>query len=279
MALKLVTVISEVCVRCGGATGPEVIPGDTVQLYLDQATIPAFPEWIEGTIISVTPQTESSTGPKEYIVQYEADDLDGSAAAVRDCDVLSVICEGCCVIINDYLTLMAGVNFPHVQLSYEWFEDGTFALHADAFSNQIAGVPGSQVSIDTYTFYNPASAVIPEVDSETDRVVTPADVGDADWAGGFYTVQVTDSEGLSNTARVWVAPRPRFRRETLTLLNGQTTVSTGMAVGEEIVSITATRSDGGFYQFAPTLADPSVIEASAAPSDGNLDLIVLFHIP
>lgn len=279
MSLKTVTVISDTCVRCGGSAGAEVIPGDTVKLFLDQDAIPGFPEWVEGTIVSVAPQTVASTGPKHYLIQYESEDLGGAAAVVRDCDVLSVLCEGCCKIINDYLDLVDGVTIPFVSLEYEWNEDGTFTLQARAWSTRIAGQPGEQVAIATYVFTNPSAAVIVEAGDPDSRIVTPADTGETDWPGGLYTVVVTDSEGLANTTTVWVAPRPRFRRETVTLLNGQTQVAVTLAAGEEIISIMAARSDGGFYQFAPTVGDPGTIEASAAPSDGDLELKVLIHIP
>jgi hypothetical protein len=249
-------------------------------MWMDQDAVPAFPEWVEGTIVVVDPQTEASTGPRHYTVQYEADDLEGSAAEIRDCDVLSMTCIGCCAIINAYLDLMAGINLPHVSLTYEWNEDGTFTLKAHAYSTQIAGNPGVQVTVPTYLFKTPADVVIPAGVGETNsRVVTPADTGEADWPGGEYSVQVTDSEGLVNTASVWVAPKPRFRRLTVTLLQNQSTVAVPLAANEEIISVMAARSDGGFYQFAPTVGDPAIIEASAAPIDGDLDLKVLIHVP
>lgn len=279
MALKTLTVISETCVRCGGSAGPEVIPGDTVKLYLDQDANPGFPEWIEGILISKAPQTVASTGPILYTFQYEADDLEESASLIRDCDVISVLCVGCCEIINAYLELIDGVNIPTVLLSYQWNTDGTFTIFANAWSTRITGNPGVPVTIASYVFTNPSAVVIAEGDDEASRDVTPADTGYTDWPGGLYTVTVTDSEGLSNSATIWVAPKPRFRRTTVTLLQDETQVAVDMVAGEEIISIMAARSYGGFFQFAPTLADPFTIEASTAPIDDNLELKVLIHVP
>jgi hypothetical protein len=279
MATKTVTVISSICIRCGGAAGPEVIPGDTVKLFLDQDTIPAFPEWVEGTIVAIAPQTESSTGPKHYLIQYEVADLQESAAQLRDCDIISVLCEGCCKIINDYLTLVDGVNRPNVSLSYTWNEDGTITLQATAYSTRIVSQPGEQATIASYAFTNPDADVIPADGDPDSRIIEPADTGDADWPGGYYSVVVTDSEGLANSAFIWVAPKPRFRRVTVTLAEGETTVEVELEDGEEIISIMAGHSTLGFFQFAPTEADASVIEASAAPEGGDLPLKVLIHIP
>lgn len=279
MAQKLVEVISDTCIRCGGASGPEVIPGDTVKLYLDQDANADFPEWVEGIVITVAPQTEASTSPRYYTIQYESEDLDESANLLRDCDILSVICEGCCAIINDYLDLLAGINLPHVSLSYEWDAEGAIILSAEAYSTQISGQPGEPVTIESYVFTDPSDVVIPEnllaVDS---RLITSADTGEADWPGGLYSVLVTDSEGLVNSASVWVAPKPRFRRVTVTLLATETEVVVPMVAEEEIISIMAASSVEGFFLFAPMDGDPTTIQASAAPVN-NLDLKVLIHVP
>lgn len=282
MALKLVEVISDTCVRCGGAAGPEVIPGDTVKLYLDQDANPDFPEWVEGTVISVAPQTEASTSPQEYTIQYEADDLDGSAALIRDCDVLSVICAGCCGIINDYLDLLAGVNLPEVQLYYDWVQDAgvwNLELVARAVSRQIAGNPGVPVTIDSYVFTDENAVVIPWADPDDlfVRFTTPADTGETDWPGMVYTVTVTDSEGLVGVASVYVPPRPRFRRETVTVVALDTSVVVALAAGEEIISVMQLSSADGFFLFALN-ADPAQIDISTAPPN-DLDLSVLIHTP
>lgn len=202
MAVKTVTVTSETCVRCGGATGAEVIPGDTVRLWLDQEANSDFPEWVEAVIVTVEPQTASSTAPKEYKVEYETDDLDGAADLLRDCDILSVTCEGCCALINEYLDLLAGVNIPQVSLSYSWNTNGTLNLQAHAVSSQIAGNPGEQVTIESYVFTDPADSVIAESGDPDSRLYSPAST----WVGGKFSLLVTDSEGLTNSAEVWVDP-------------------------------------------------------------------------
>lgn len=240
MAVKTVTVITDVCVRCGGSTGPEVIPGDTVKLWLDQEAIPAFPEWVEGTIITVEPQTTSSTAPKYYKVQYESGDLDDAAAELRGCDVVSVTCVGCCVIINDYLDLMAGVNIPHVSLSYSWNNDGTVTLQAHAYSTQIAGNPGEQVTIASYVFKDLADSTIAEGGDPDSRVYTPA----ANWEGGKFSVLVTDSEGLTNTTEVWVYPRRTVRYYDGTIGTGATSMTFTLASGEVVFGAPAVMTAG-----------------------------------
>ena len=209
MSLQTVIVITDTCVRCGGASGAEVIPGDTVLMWLDQTSVPDFPESVPGVIVIVDPQTPASTGPKHYTIQYDDVDLDGAAALLRDCDVLSVTCESCCKLINDYLDLMAGVNLPQVDLTYSWSDsDSSFTLQAHAWSSQMAGSPSALATIATYVFTDQDAVIIAEDGDPDSRVIGVSGVSYYGWEGGLYTVTVTDSEGLSNSASVWVDPRP-----------------------------------------------------------------------
>lgn len=273
MSLKTVIHVTETCVRCGGASGAEIIPGDTVKLWLDQEAVPDFPEWVEAVLVYKAPQTESSTGPINYTFEYESEDLDGAATLLRDCDILSATCAGCCAIINDYLDLLAGVNLPFVELDYSW-SGNTLTLQAHAWSTQIARNTNDPATIVTYVFTDPDDAVIAAGGDPDSRTFTaPADTGSTDWPGGLYTVQVTDSEGLVNTATVWVAPRPRFYYADATFTAGQASRTIVMGAGDLIVSAMALRVTEGFFIFA---AVGAVLHISTAPI-ADLDVRVLIH--
>lgn len=274
MAQKTVTVIRSSCVRCGGSTGPEVISGDTVKLWLDQDANGNFPPWVEAQVIIVHPQSDVNNGPWEYTVEYESDDLDGSASMLRDCDIKEVTCIGCCAIINEYLDLMAGINVPNINFFYQWNEDNTLTLTARAWSTQIAGNPGEQVTITEFIFTDPSSIILPKQvgDENHTRTITPAG---QDWPGGLFNVQVTDSEGLINEASVWVAARRHYRTITVVLGVGLTTVDSGIDPDkEEIVSVMAVASESNMYQFSTVAATPNIIAASG-PAVANTTLKVL----
>ncbi len=262
------------CVRCGGSSGPEVIPGDVVKLWLDQSANTNFPEWVEANVQII--HQRSSDTVFGYTVQYDEEHLEGAAVFLRDCDVLSTTCEGCCVIINDYLAKLAAINKPEVSLSYTW--DGTdLILKAQAYSRQI-GQTGEQVTISTYSFKDPSNVTIAATGDVDERTYEPADTVSADWPGGVFSVTVTDSRGLTNTSEIFVAPRPRLRWEVATAVTGASTASVMLTAGEEIYSAMLERSDEGVMVLGLDPLDESVIQLSAVVV-ANLNVRVLIHTP
>lgn len=260
------------CVRCGGSSGPEVIPGDVVKLWLDRVSNPNFPEWVEANVQIVHPQDSDTVFG--YTVQYDVDHLEGAATQLRNCDVLSTTCEGCCAIINAYLKALADINIPEVYLSYSW--TGTaLTLTAHAYSRQI-GQTGEQVTIASYVFKDPDAVTI--AGTGTTRDTTPADTSTLDWPGGIYTVTVTDSRGLINEAQIFVPPRPRYRWKVVTVPAGQNSYTVTLATGEKIFSVLPARSDEGIIVFGLDPANEKKIQLSAAVV-ADLDLRLIIHTP
>jgi hypothetical protein len=111
MATQVFTVLTDDCVRCGGNSGPEVVSGDSVKMFLDQEANPEFPEFVPGIVVSVP---ESGVRPRAYEVQYETADLNGAAALLRSCDVTSVLCVSCCEELAAAMEAAAAAAAPRV---------------------------------------------------------------------------------------------------------------------------------------------------------------------
>ena len=251
-----------------------MIPGDVVKLWLDRDANTAFPEWIEANVQIVHQRsTDAAFG---YTVQYDEEHLEGSTNSLRNCDVLSTTCEGCCVIINEYLAKLADINKPEVALSYTW--DGTdLILKAQAYSRQI-GQTGEQVTISTYVFKDPSNVTIAATGDVDERTYEPADTATVDWAGGVFSVTVTDSRGLTNTSEIFVAPRPRYRWKVVTVALGASTVAVSLATGEEIFSVLPERADEGVTVLGLDPSNDSIIQLSAV-TVAALNLRILIHTP
>jgi hypothetical protein len=69
-------------------TGPEAHVGDQVKLYLDQDSVPAFPEYIVGIIQHPITRVLCGTATS-YEIDYDSADLDGAADALVPDNVVS----------------------------------------------------------------------------------------------------------------------------------------------------------------------------------------------
>lgn len=103
MAVKLVKYLAAECARCGGASGPEVKPGDSAQAFLDQVANPAFPVYVNVYVTAVEPRYQESEDGRAYTLQYESDHLNGAAAVLKTCDIVSLFCKSCCEILSEQI--------------------------------------------------------------------------------------------------------------------------------------------------------------------------------
>lgn len=141
--MKETVVITSGCVRCGGASGAEVIQGDTVKLWLDQTAISGFPQWVAAVVVIILPGDVTV----DYTYEYETDDLEDAALKLRSCDILSVTCAGCCAILQDQIdaigrTRILDTTFTLSSLTVA-LEDGEFVVSA------IQTTGGSGVSLES----------------------------------------------------------------------------------------------------------------------------------
>lgn len=272
MSLETVTYSPGTCIRCGGNDGYEAADGDVVKVYLNQDRIPAFPEWIEGIIVGVTQASATDTS-RTYTVQYETDDLEGSALLLSSCDILSLICTSCCEILQEQFDAWANADEPFVQLSYYWDEDsGKVWLYANAYSR----VPG--VTIDTYGWIDPDEVAIDETD------VPGLEVPDSElstFLGGWYGVNVTDSAGHSTVVHVYVDPtKLKFRTENTTITTGNSTKAVALNEGETIASVVQTTAASGILLESITYAgDPptATLTFTGTPAVASVGLQLLIQ--
>ena len=100
-------------------TGPEAQVGDQVKLFLDQASNPAFPEFIFGIIQHPITRIncDSSTS---YVIEYDEADLEGAASLIRPGDVIdaSIASEfdqyNIQTFVNDAAALSGGLSIGDI---------------------------------------------------------------------------------------------------------------------------------------------------------------------
>lgn len=86
-------------------TGFEASVGDTVRLYLDQLSVPTFPEYVNGTILE--PITKSPCrGTTFYNIQYDESEVSGET--LRVCDVIETVVNDCYTRMDERVTVIEG---------------------------------------------------------------------------------------------------------------------------------------------------------------------------
>jgi hypothetical protein len=109
---------------------------------------------------------------------------------------------------------------------------------------------------------------------DPERIVAP----DSAWEGGVYLVSVTDSEGLENTASIYVPPnRLAFRTLASTITTGNNTKVEALNSGETIASVIQTTAGSGISLESITYSGLNAtmnFDLSPAVSPVNLQLLI-----
>jgi hypothetical protein len=196
---KTVTYVSTSCVRCGGESGYELTGGESVKIYLNQTRNPNFPVFIEG-IVTFRSQASATDTSRLYGIQYESDDLEEAAAELSTCDILNLVCVSCCDLLQEHIDAILAADEPIVTLAYRWADElAGIELVATASS----GVP--DVVISSYVWKDADGNVLAPSGPATQNFTLIPGSDEEGYAGGFYTVLVTDSAGHTNTASVYVS--------------------------------------------------------------------------
>ena len=244
MSLKTVSYNPGTCVRCGGSDGPEVDTGEYVKINLNQVRNADFPDYINGIVTAVDQASPTDT-TRTYTVQYESNDLLGAVEELAACDISSLICIGCCDLLQERIDAWEDADEPQVTLSYYIGPDSPYPFFLKAEAN--TRVPF--VTIDFYSWFagSPATPFDPSIDAQSPITQIPdSDNTDVGFAGGLYGVIVTDTAGHSTTAYVYVDPtRVRYRYATASLPNTASTVAVTLLTGERISSCVITTAGAG----------------------------------
>lgn len=120
MALKTYTHKTSSSIKCDCC---DALVGATVEIDLDEAAVPSFPDTIRGTITSV-----STNGQTTYEIEYESDDLGGTVTVLRSCDIKAITC------VAETTLLGERIDAWHLD---EYLGQGT--TDADAFGIDILG--------------------------------------------------------------------------------------------------------------------------------------------
>ena len=205
MSVKSVEYRPDLCLRCGGATGPEASPGDVVKVYLNPGRSESYPEFIEGLISSVGQVSLADTS-RIYTIQYESNDLNGPSS-IAECDILSVLCSSCCELLDEHLTALLDASGPFVNISYSWDDD--FLLGATLTVSARSNTP--DVTIDGYEWYEGAVVTpLKQIGTGTTSTHLIAASSASEFTGGIYTAVVTDSAGNTTVARTYVSTDDRL---------------------------------------------------------------------
>ena len=114
-------------------TGIEASVGDTVRLYLDQLSVPTFPEYVSGTLVAPIVQ-DTCRNKTTYNVQY--DEADVSGETLRLCDVTSASVEDYCSLLSARLDELSTTDAILALLGVVAYDDLT-AANIDLTANSI----------------------------------------------------------------------------------------------------------------------------------------------
>lgn len=241
--IKSVRKYFDISQRCGGAEAPEVAVGASVVVFLNTADDPELPASVPGVISLVEPGSATDTVGRYYTIQYDDATLDGQTLNV--CDIISVLCKSCCVLLQEQIDAIRSTALPTSSLSYQWIAVGNNPfgkVRLQAYGSPT--LPLTTIAEVHYFDANdneviPAGSLITWAASQPHFTIDIQESIPAEYPGGLYYAIITDSGGRVSVAATHVTLDDRLH-ELDKIREDETILASANQVNREILERGAT---------------------------------------
>lgn len=212
-------------------------------MFLNTADDPSLPVSLPAVVTIVEPGSLTDTVGRYYTLEYDDTEIDGQS--LNQCDILSVLCKSCCVLLQEQVDAIRSTSLPTASLAYQWMPIGE--------------KPFAQVRLMAYGSPTLPLTTIAEVhyfDANDDEVLTDGnqtiwdstqphffiDIPEsipAEYPGGLYYCVITDSGGRSTVAATYVTLDDRLHELDKARLDETNLASTNQ-VNREVLEREAT---------------------------------------